>query len=55
MLETYQATLQGNQIEWGSDVEVVGYHKLTEQDRQFFEVFFSEVQVLPINPFDPEN
>ncbi|MEK7830216.1 MAG: type II toxin-antitoxin system VapC family toxin [Acidobacteriota bacterium] len=32
-----------------SYVEVVGYHKLTEQDRQFFEAFFSTAQVLSIS------
>lgn len=32
-----------------SYVEIVGYHKLTEQDRQFFEAFFSASQVLSIS------
>lgn len=32
-----------------SYIEVVGYHKLTEQDRQFFEAFFSAAQVLSIS------
>lgn len=32
-----------------SYVEIVGYHKLTEPDRQFFEVFFSAAHVLPIS------
>lgn len=31
-----------------SYVEVVGYHKLAKQDRQFFEAFFFAAQVLPI-------
>lgn len=32
-----------------SYIEVVGYHKLTEQDRQLFEAFFSAALVLPIS------
>lgn len=32
-----------------SYVEVVGYHELGEQDRQFFEAFFSASQVLSIS------
>lgn len=32
-----------------SYIEVVGFHKLTEQDRQFFEAFFSAAQVLSIS------
>jgi toxin FitB len=32
-----------------SYVEVVGYHKLTEQERQYFEMFFAAANVLPIS------
>lgn len=32
-----------------SYIKVVGFHKLTEQDRQFFEAFFSAAQVLSIS------
>jgi len=32
-----------------SYVEVLGYHKLTEQERQFFEMFFAAANVLPIS------
>lgn len=32
-----------------SYVEIVGYHKLTEADRHFFEEFFSLAHVLPIS------
>jgi predicted nucleic acid-binding protein len=32
-----------------SDLEVLGYHLLTEQQRQYFEEFFQVAQVLPIS------
>ncbi len=32
-----------------SYIEVVGYHKLTEQDRNFFEASFFATQVFPIS------
>src|SRR2546423_12399159 len=32
-----------------SYVEVLGYHKLGEQEREYFEVFFTAATVLPIS------
>lgn len=32
-----------------SYVEVLGYHRLTETERQYFEAFFTEAQVLPLS------
>ncbi|MBW4690408.1 MAG: hypothetical protein KME27_01435 [Lyngbya sp. HA4199-MV5] len=32
-----------------SYLEVLGYHLLTEQQRQYFEEFFQVAQVLPIS------
>lgn len=32
-----------------SVVEVLGYHKLTPQDKQHFEEFFAAAQVLPVS------
>jgi predicted nucleic acid-binding protein len=31
-----------------SYVEVLGYHRITETERRFFEVFFAEARVLPL-------
>jgi toxin FitB len=33
-----------------SQLEVLGYHRLTEEDRRFFVQFFSALPVLPITP-----
>jgi toxin FitB len=33
-----------------SQLEVLGYHRLTEEDRSFFVQFFSALPVLPITP-----
>jgi len=32
-----------------SYVEVLGYHRLTEPERRYFEAFFSEARVLPLS------
>lgn len=32
-----------------SYVEVLGYHRLTEQERQYFEAFFAVASVLPLS------
>ena len=32
-----------------SYVEVLGYHRLTEQDRQYFEEFFAAATILPVS------
>src|SRR6476660_4455611 len=32
-----------------SYVEVLGYHRLTETERQYFEAFFAEAQALPLS------
>ena|SRR5436305_1041753 len=32
-----------------SYVEVLGYHRLTERERQYFEAFFAEARVLPLS------
>ena len=32
-----------------SYVEVLGYHRLTETERRYFEAFFSEARILPLS------
>ena len=32
-----------------SYIEVLGYHKLSEQEREYFEAFFTAATVLPIS------
>jgi hypothetical protein len=32
-----------------SYVEVLGYHRLTEQERQYFEAFFAAATILPLS------
>jgi predicted nucleic acid-binding protein len=32
-----------------SYVEVLGYHRLTETERRYFEAFFAEARVLPLS------
>lgn len=32
-----------------SEVEVLGYHKLNEPEKQFFRVYFDNVQKIPLN------
>ncbi|HEX6902877.1 MAG TPA: type II toxin-antitoxin system VapC family toxin [Thermoanaerobaculia bacterium] len=32
-----------------SYVEVLGYHRLTETDRRYFEAFFAEARILPLS------